>query len=67
MNRTATVIIAALLAGTYLAFTALAAQIPAGRTLGMLSAALMVASGLACAGVGYVANKWVMRGSGDGH
>ena len=72
MNRTAIAIavsvpiIAALLAGTYVAFTALAAQIPAGRTLGMLSASLMVGSGLACAGVGYVANKWVTRGDGQG-
>jgi hypothetical protein len=67
MNRIAIAItvavlaIAAILAGTYAAFFALAAQIPAGRTLGMISAALMVGSGLACAGVGYVANKWAQR------
>lgn len=55
------VAIAAILAGTYDAFFALAARIPAGRTLGMLSAALMVGSGLACAGVGYLASRWARR------
>lgn len=67
MNRTviaiiaSVVAIAAILAGTYWAFLGLAAQIPAGRTLGMLSAALMVISGLACAGVGYLASRWAQR------
>jgi uncharacterized iron-regulated membrane protein len=55
------VAIAAILAGTYGAFFALAAQIPAGRTLGLISAALMVASGLACAGAGYLASRWAQR------
>jgi cation transporter-like permease len=67
MNRNVIAIIAsvvaisAILAGTYGAFFALAAQIPAGRTLGLISAALMVASGLACAGVGYLASRWAQR------
>jgi len=55
--------IAAVLAGTYEAFFALAARFPPGRTLGMISAALMVGSGLVCAGIGYAANKWVQRHS----
>ena len=69
MNRTVIAVVvsvlamAVILAGTYGAFFALATLIPAGRTLGMISAALMVASGLACAGVGYVASKWVQRGN----
>ncbi|RTL51109.1 MAG: hypothetical protein EKK46_12810 [Rhodocyclaceae bacterium] len=53
--------IVVLLGGTYLIFTALAANLAPGRTLGMFSAALMVGSGLACAGVVYAANKWVGR------
>ena len=53
------VAIPAILGGTYWAFVALATAIPPGRTLGMISAALMVGSGLACAGVGYAASKWV--------
>jgi hypothetical protein len=53
--------IAAILAGTYEAFAALAMIFTPGRTLGMISAALMVASGLACAGVAYAAYKWVQR------
>jgi hypothetical protein len=67
MNRNGIAIIAsvvaigAILAGTYGAFFALAARIPAGRTLGMLGAALMVGSGLACAGVGYLASRWARR------
>lgn len=67
MNRTPIAIIfsalaiVVLLAGTYLLFTALAANLAPGRTLGMFSAALMVGSGLACAGVVYAANKWVGR------
>ena len=56
--------IAAILVCTYAAFFALAARIPAGRTLGMIGAALMVGSGLACAGVGYVANRWAQRQAG---
>lgn len=69
MNRNAIAIIvavlciAAVLGGTYLLFTALAARVPAGRTLGMLSASLMVGSGLACAGIGYLANKWAQGGA----
>ena len=55
------VAIAAILAGTYGAFFALAAQIHAGRTLGMLGAALMIGSGLACVGVGYLATRWARR------
>ena len=67
MNRTAVAILVfvvaagAILAGAYWAFFALAAQIAPGRTLGMISAALMVASGLACAGVGYLASKWAQK------
>ena len=53
--------IAGVLAGTYEAFFALAARMPAGRTLGTISAALMVGSGLVCAGIGYVASGWVRR------
>ena len=70
MNRNAVAIvvailcIAAVLAGTYVAFFAMAAHFPAGRSLGMLSASLMVGSGLACAGIGYLANKWAQRGAG---
>ena len=69
MNRTAIAIIVsilvigAVLAGTYAAFVALAALFGPGRTLGMISAALMVACGLACAGVVYAAVKWVQRHS----
>jgi uncharacterized iron-regulated membrane protein len=55
------VAIAAILASTYAAFFALAAQIPPGRTLGMISAALMMCCGLACVGVVYAADKWVRR------
>ena len=53
--------IAAVLAATYVAFFAMAATIPPGRLLGLLSASLMVGSGLLCAGIGYVANKWAQR------
>ena len=53
--------IAAVLAATYVAFFAMAAHIPPGRVLGLLSASLMVGSGLLCAGIGYVANKWAQR------
>jgi hypothetical protein len=52
---------AAVLAGTYFAFFAMAANIAPGRVLGMLSAAMMVGSGLFCAGIGYLANKWAQR------
>ena len=52
---------AAVLAATYVAFFAMAARIPPGRVLGLLSASLMVGSGLLCAGIGYVANKWAQR------
>ena len=70
MNRTAIAIVVSavaipvILAGTYWAFVTLATYIPPGRTLGMISAALMVGSGLACAGIGYAASKWVQRRSG---
>ncbi len=50
--------IAAVLAATYAAFFAMAGHIPPGRVLGLLGAALMVGSGLLCAGIGYVANRW---------
>ena len=53
--------IAAVLAATYGAFFAMAANIPPGRVLGLLSASLMVGSGLLCAGIGYAANKWAQR------
>ena len=63
MNRTAIAIgvsvaaISTTLAGTYWAFVTLATHFPAGRTLGMMSAALMVGSGLACVTIIYLANK----------
>ena len=69
MSRTSVAIIVSvlaiviILAGTYGAFFALAAHISPGRTLGMMGAALMMGCGLACAGVGYAANKWVRRHS----
>lgn len=65
MNRTlvavvvAATAIAALLGGAYGLFFVLAGHIPPGRILGMFSAALMVGSGLGCAGVVYAANKWI--------
>ena len=54
----AVVCCAAVLAATYAAFFAMAAHFPPSRVLGLLSAALMVGSGLLCAGIGYAANKW---------
>jgi hypothetical protein len=56
-NIASVVAIAAILAGTYGAFFALAAQMPAGRTLGVLGAAMMAGSGLAWAGVSYLASR----------
>src|SRR5882672_3255583 len=53
--------IAAVLFGTYLAFFALAARIPPGQVLGMIGAALGIGGALACAGIGFVANKWARR------
>lgn len=53
------VLIGAILAGAYWLFFVLAAHMPAGRTLGMISAALMIGSGLACAAVAYLANLWL--------
>jgi uncharacterized membrane protein YidH (DUF202 family) len=67
MQRTAIAIIvaivaiAAILAGAYKMFFVLAAHMPAGRTLGMASAALMMGSGLVCAAIGYAANRWAQR------
>lgn len=64
MNRTAVAIVVSLVAfaviliASYAILTMLATHVPPGRTMGMVSAALMVGSGLACAGVGYLANKW---------
>ena len=55
--------VAAILAGTYEAFFALAAHFPPGRTLGLIGAALMLVSGLACVGVGYLAIKWLKHHS----
>lgn len=54
-------LIGAILAGTYWLFFLLAAHFPPGRTLGTISAALMVGSGLACAAAGYLMNKWLRR------
>lgn len=70
MNRTAIAIVASLVAfalilgASYAALTTLAPHVPPGRAMGMLSAALMVGSGLACAGAGYLASKWAKRGAG---
>ena len=56
------VAIAAILAGTYGAFFALAAQIPAGRTLGLISAALMADVLMLLARMdGYLASRWAQR------
>ena len=71
MNRTAIAIIAfiivsaAILGGAYIGFFTLATHFPPGRTLGLLSSAMMIGSGLACAGAGYLANKWVQKGTAD--
>jgi hypothetical protein len=69
MNRTMIAIAVAVagcamvLAATYKIFFVMAASFPPGRVLGMFSAALMVGSGLLCAGIGYLANRWVGRGA----